>query len=50
MRAPTASPAVPLMGGNPVKSEINNLGLRLALTPNRYHDITLDPGLGPPDL
>ncbi|MDX4952942.1 TonB-dependent receptor domain-containing protein [Delftia acidovorans] len=35
-------PAVPLMGGNPVKSEINNLGLRLALTPNRYHDITLD--------
>ena len=30
------------MGANPVKSEINNLGLRLALTPNRYHDITLD--------
>jgi outer membrane receptor for ferrienterochelin and colicins len=35
-------PAVPIMGANPVKSEINNLGLRLALTPNRYHDITLD--------
>src|SRR5258708_21357215 len=35
-------PAVAIMGANPVKSEINNLGLRLALTPNRYHDITLD--------
>jgi outer membrane receptor for ferrienterochelin and colicins len=35
-------PVVPIMGANPVKSEINTLGLRLALTPNRYHDITLD--------
>ncbi|GAA6119896.1 TonB-dependent receptor [Acidovorax sp. FG27] len=32
----------PIMGANPVKADIDNLGLRLALTPNRYHDVTLD--------
>ena len=33
---------VPTMGSNPVKSDINTFGARLALTPNRQHDIILD--------
>lgn len=32
----------PTMGSNPVKADINTLGARLAVTPNRHHDITLD--------
>jgi outer membrane receptor for ferrienterochelin and colicins len=32
----------PGMAANPVKSEINTLGARLSLTPNRQHDIILD--------
>ncbi|WP_286997610.1 TonB-dependent receptor domain-containing protein [Comamonas sp. UBA7840] len=32
----------PGMAANPVKSEINTLGVRLSLTPNRQHDIILD--------
>ncbi|MET0265598.1 MAG: TonB-dependent receptor [Duganella sp.] len=33
---------VPNMGANPVRSEVNNYGGRLAFTPNRAHSITLD--------
>lgn len=33
---------VPTMGSNPVKSDINTFGARLAFTPNRQHDIILD--------
>lgn len=40
---PSGNGLVPVtMGGNPVKSDVDSLGMRLALTPNRYHDITLD--------
>jgi len=34
------------MGGNPVKADIKTLGARLAITPNRFHDITLDVDTG----
>ena len=34
------------MGANPVKSEVNNIGARLALTPNRQHTIMLDADVG----
>ncbi|HAK90671.1 MAG TPA: TonB-dependent receptor, partial [Massilia timonae] len=30
------------MGSNPVKAEVDNVGARLAFTPNRYHEFTLD--------
>jgi len=30
------------MGANPVESTVRNLGARLAFTPNRYHEVTLD--------
>ncbi|MEW6761028.1 MAG: TonB-dependent receptor [Pseudomonadota bacterium] len=30
------------MGANPVESTIDNLGARLAFTPSRYHEFTLD--------
>ena len=30
------------MGSNPVKAKIDNVGARLAFTPNRYHEVTLD--------
>ncbi|GBU14842.1 exogenous ferric siderophore receptor [Polaromonas sp.] len=33
---------VPSMGANPVKAQLDTVGLRFALTPNRDHDITLD--------
>lgn len=36
------SEVVPIMGANPVKSEVNTLGARLAFTPNKYHDLMLD--------
>jgi outer membrane receptor for ferrienterochelin and colicins len=36
----------PVMGANPVKSEVNNLGARLAFTPNRYHEVILDVDAG----
>jgi outer membrane receptor for ferrienterochelin and colicins len=34
--------AMPTMGANPVRSDIDNLGLRLAFTPNRQHTVMLD--------
>lgn len=34
--------ATPAMGANPVRSEVDNLGLRLAFTPNRQHTVMLD--------
>lgn len=40
------SQVAPVMGANPVKADIDTLGFRLALTPNRYHDITLDVDTG----
>ncbi|WP_208278746.1 TonB-dependent receptor domain-containing protein [Massilia oculi] len=30
------------MGANPVESTVRNLGARVAFTPNRYHEVTLD--------
>lgn len=30
------------MGSNPVKAKVDNVGARLAFTPNRYHEFTLD--------
>ena len=40
------SEVVPVMGSNPVKSEIENFGARLTLTPNRDHDLSLDVDAG----
>lgn len=37
---------IPIMGSNPARSDVHNLGARLTLTPNRYHDITLDVDTG----
>jgi outer membrane receptor for ferrienterochelin and colicins len=33
---------VPIMGANPVEAQIGSLGVRLALSPNRDHDLWLD--------
>ncbi len=37
---------IPSMGANPVKSDVDTLGARLSITPNRYHDIVLDVDTG----
>jgi len=37
---------VPVMGANPVKSDIDNFGFRATLTPNRDHDLSLDVDIG----
>ena len=36
------SRAIPAMGANPVRSGVDNLGLRLAFTPDRQHTVLLD--------
>ncbi|CAN5479299.1 TonB-dependent receptor [soil metagenome] len=36
----------PVMGANPVKSDVDNFGFRATLTPNRDHDLSLDVDIG----